>query len=749
MVSMLILSGFARIDAQPVIDVELPASARGAAAISALGAHLPNVAKAYGMGAQELANLLRSQPSMGVDRHGRLSYACNSLAMPSDMQRGMVQSDSPSPQNALTAESSITQLAAGTGVDAFRLHSLPGATRVIYLDFDGHVATGTVWNSGYTGGADIVSAPFDLDGDQATFSAAERAAIESIWKRVAEDFAPFAINVTTQDPGLEGLRKSSTSDSSYGIRVVISPTNWYDAGAAGTAYVGSFSWNTDTPCWIFAAQLGNNDKYIGEVVSHEVGHTVGLEHDGVGGASPSEYYFGQGYWAPIMGGGIYATVSQFSRGEYSNATNTQDDLAIIANHAPLVSDDHGGTTGAASVLSGPAVTNGGTIETRADVDVFRFDTDAGLVSLNIASPSSGTNLHMKVELLNANGQILWVSDPAALSANIAQTLNAGTYYLRIGGVGFGSPTTDGYSDYGSIGNYIITGTLVPISGRQSPSAKILASTTSGVAALKVDFNAQGSTDPDGSILSYRWDFGNGDSSTAINPTYTYQTAGNYTAVLTVTDNDGLASSASVFVTVSAPANKAPSVMISASALSGIAPLPVVFSSAGSADPDGSIVSYAWTFGDGTTSTAASPSKTYMSAGNYTATLTVTDNAGATSKASVGISVGSDPSRDIDVSQYQLVKVSVRGGIQAQASVTVLDRSGRAVAGATVTIQWTGVVTGSTSAKTDATGRAILTSGKTKKAGSITGTIKSIAPPSGWVFVDSLFVAPTVLSVATK
>ncbi|MEO5961513.1 MAG: PKD domain-containing protein [Opitutaceae bacterium] len=651
----------------------------------------------------------------------------------------------------MTTNSSFAQLASGSSVDAFQLHSLPGATRVIYLDFDGHTTSGTQWNSSYTGGAPIVSTAFDMDGDPATFNVDERAAIESIWKRVAEDYAPFAIDVTTQDPGLEALRKTTTSDNAYGIRVVISPTNWYNGGAGGTAYLGSFNWNSDTPCWVFTQQLANAEKYIGEATSHEVGHTFGLYHDGVGGAAPSEYYYGQGNWAPIMGVGYYKGLTQFSKGDYTDATNLQDDVAVIATYAPLTADDHGNALSTATALQGPAVASGGTIETRADLDVFRFDTAAGTISLSVTSPSVETDLHMQAELLNSSGQVLQSNDISALSATFSPTLAAGTYYLRIGGIGYGSPTGTGYSDYGSLGNYVIAGTLIPIIGQQSPTAVATASVTSGTAPLTVAFSSQGSADPDGSIVAYRWDFGNGASSTAANPTYTYNSAGPFIAVLTVTDNSALAGTASVFVSVAAPTNQAPVAIAAASALIGTAPLPVSFSSAGSSDPDGTIQSYAWNFGDGTTSTSASPSKTFTAPGTYMVSLTVTDNLGATGTATVtiAVTVGSDPNADCDVQQYSLSKASAPSGTTATATVTLRDRLDRPVVGATVTIQWSGLISGSSTGKTDTAGQAVIKSPRTKKNGLITATIQSVTPLAGVIYDPNIYAAPTVLSVPTN
>jgi PKD repeat protein len=86
-------------------------------------------------------------------------------------------------------------------------------------------------------------------------------------------------------------------------------------------------------------------------------------------------------------------------------------------------------------------------------------------------------------------------------------------------------------------------------------------------------------------------------------------------------------------------NQPPVANASATPTSGAAPLTVNFSSAGSSDPDGSIASYSWNFGDGTAaSSSASPSHVYQNAGNYTAVLTVTDNGGATGTAQVAITV---------------------------------------------------------------------------------------------------------------
>ncbi|WP_189559919.1 PQQ-dependent sugar dehydrogenase, partial [Streptomyces pilosus] len=85
--------------------------------------------------------------------------------------------------------------------------------------------------------------------------------------------------------------------------------------------------------------------------------------------------------------------------------------------------------------------------------------------------------------------------------------------------------------------------------------------------------------------------------------------------------------------------RAPVAQARANTTSGTAPLTVAFSSAGTSDPDGDTLTYAWTFGDGATSTAANPSHTYTTNGQYTATLKATDPSGRSATASVQITVG--------------------------------------------------------------------------------------------------------------
>ena len=528
-----------------VLLAALPASAqppgvdhrRGQAALARLGERLPAVAAQHGVAPARLRELFLSDPYLAVDEADNLLFI-----------------DEFTPDEAPGAEGAAeaTALALQPLTDTFRLHSLPGANKVIYLDFDGHTTSGTAWNNGAT----IVSAPYTIDGDPA-FSAAELERIQYIWQRVAEDFLPFGVNVTTQDPGVDALRRSSSSDIAWGQRVVISPTNWYNTGAGGVAYVGSFSWNSDTPCFAFSAQLGTgNEKYTAEAITHEAGHTVGLYHDGVTGGTA--YYSGHNGWAPIMGVGYYQTLVQWSRGEYPNANNTEDDLAIMTGYGFTVRpDDHGNTVADATPLIVANATNvggGGIIEGPADKDAFSFLTGAGTVSLSVTGATRSANLDIKADLYNSMGVAVASNNPStSLNATLSLTLAAGTYTLVVEGVGKGDLAT-GYSDYGSLGEYSISGTIVNPGVAQPPVAVAAATATSGAAPLAVTFSAAGSYDPDGKISTYAWSFGDNGSAAGSTAPHTYTASGIYTAVLTVTDDHGFTDTDSIVITVAnAPA----------------------------------------------------------------------------------------------------------------------------------------------------------------------------------------------------
>ncbi len=185
------------------------------------------------------------------------------------------------------------------------------------------------------------------------------------------------------------------------------------------------------------------------------------------------------------------------------------------------------------------------------------------------------------------------------------------------------------------------------SGRSLPNAAPTAAFTTQPAGATVGFNSSGSSDPDGTIASYAWNFGDGSTSTQPNPTHTFAASGTYGVSLTVTDNDGATGTVTQLVVVSVP-NQAPE----AGFTFQVSGLDVAFTSTAT-DPDGTIASYAWNFGDGTTSTAKDPSHTYANGAVRTVTLTVTDNQGLTDTITRTVDPDAAPVADFTVQKTGL------------------------------------------------------------------------------------------------
>lgn len=438
-------------------QVRFVATTQRDAAVEALGADLPRVAEAYGLTPDRLRSLLLEDGALALDQSGRLFYAC-AAAPASSLQRAPAL---------MTPRTSAV-------VDVFRLHSLRGAPRVIYLDFTGGTLQGCVWNE--RTGRELIRCPsWNITGSPTTFSLVERAIIRNIWRRVAEDYAPFAVDVTTEEPPADRLTRSSDADELYGTRVLVSPASAHFGRVGGVAYVGVYDVIDEgdyyEPALVFPENLANNEKTIAEAVAHEVGHTLGLSHDGV--MNGPTYYMGLGRpasgWAPIMGAGYAKALSQWSKGEYAHASNREDDLMVMRGHGlPGRADDHGDTASTATVLSGATLSARGVVETPADVDVLAFRAGAGRAKFSLKPAVRGPNLDIRVDLLAGDGRTVAIANPSkTLAAGLSVRLPAeGTYYLLVRGVGRGNPLTGGYSDYGSLGAYRVSGTVAPPSASE-------------------------------------------------------------------------------------------------------------------------------------------------------------------------------------------------------------------------------------------------------------------------------------------
>lgn len=169
-----------------------------------------------------------------------------------------------------------------------------------------------------------------------------------------------------------------------------------------------------------------------------------------------------------------------------------------------------------------------------------------------------------------------------------------------------------------------------------------ASVNPSVGAAQFDtfaFTGSTSSDPDGDVLTHAWQFGDGATSTLADPSHAYLVAGTYNAIHTVTDPDGATSSVSVAVTVTAPpeGNGLPVASFTASPTTGVAPLSVNFDASASTDPEGGLLTYAWSYGDGTPDgTGVSATHVFSAVGTFTATLRVTDEAGLFDDETVAI-----------------------------------------------------------------------------------------------------------------
>ncbi|WP_256793606.1 PKD domain-containing protein [Terrabacter sp. Ter38] len=165
---------------------------------------------------------------------------------------------------------------------------------------------------------------------------------------------------------------------------------------------------------------------------------------------------------------------------------------------------------------------------------------------------------------------------------------------------------------------------------QDPTASFTSTSNRFTATV----NGSASTDPDGNIASYAWTFGDGGTASTATANHTYAAAGAFSVKLVVTDNDG--ATAEVTHTVTVSGNAAPV----ASFTTGTNGLVVTVNGSASTDPDGTIATYAWIFGDGGTATTPTPTAnhTYAAGGTYTITLTVTDNDGTSTSTTRSVAV---------------------------------------------------------------------------------------------------------------
>lgn len=558
-------------------------------------------------------------------------------------------------------------------VDVFKLHSNPGAANVVYLDFDGHVISNTAWNSSTA--PSYTAKPYDIDGVPASFSDTEKANIFEVWRRVAEDYAPFNIDVTTEAPASFGAKTGRVLITS---NVDANGLDMPAKNSGGVAYINvwgdpNFA-STYSPALAYHNQVGGPDN-IAEVVSHELGHNLGLSHDGT---STTTYYWGHGSgvisWAPIMGSGYDAELTQWSKGEYTDANQTQDDIALINTKLTAKADDHSDLRSNATALvvdstghvfsttpvSSPtdvSKVNKGVISSRTDVDVFSFTTVGGDVVLQ-ATPlrevtaERGGNLDISLSLYDTAGNLLSTSNPPdETDAGLSMNLAAGTYYLAVDGVG-----SVNYSDYASLGQYFIEGVLPvapPDTTVPNPNPMSWAVVPEAKSRTSIHMTATTATDDSGSV-EYYFACTNGstgcvDSGWVKSPDFTLNglvAGSSYNFAVKARDAAGNTTDSSPVASVTTLANQTP--VANADTASVVNNTSVVVNVlANDSDPEGdalSVVSVTQP-ANGTVSFAKTavtykPSSGFV--GTNTFTYTISDTFGAKSTATVTVNVTAAP-----------------------------------------------------------------------------------------------------------
>ncbi|MEO2266443.1 M12 family metallo-peptidase [Pseudoalteromonas sp. YIC-656] len=409
-------------------------------------------------------------------------------------------------------------------IDVFKLHSKPNAANTVYLDFDGGIVSGKAWGGGKT----YDTLPYDLDGDPSTFNETERSRIHLIWARMADDFSAFDINVTTEAPASFGPKVGwvlFTKDSD--ATDVALPSQ----GAGGVAYVnvwGGSNYTYYQPAFVYYNRLaGGAATTMSEAGSHELGHNLGLSHDGT---STTSYYGGLGEtndlnsWAPIMGNSYSKNITQWSKGEYPDANQFQDDIAIMATKLGSSIDQEGNEQSPIALVvdqagqfsatnreadpSNVEAANKGTIE-QGDSDWFQFSAGTGAAQFT-ATPAwdaftrtnrRGSNLDVGLRLYDAQGNLLATAEPQTdTNANIQIDLAAGIHLLEVYG------TSGPYvSDYASQGHYYLNGFVPPAAPDTTapdPNPMNFAAAPAAISDSAVTMQATTAIDDNGSTVSY-------------------------------------------------------------------------------------------------------------------------------------------------------------------------------------------------------------------------------------------------------
>jgi hypothetical protein len=369
-----------------------------------------------------------------------------------------------------------------------------GAAKTIYLDFLGGPVgqdflyqKANVATSGGTADAILNSArpvnlrnfnvpTFDLDGKSGSFSAEEQAVITEIWQRVAEDFAPFNVNVTTEWSG-------ALNDPNM-LRIIIGGPSIAATGMAdpyGLSQLDSMKQGGPNVAFVFSDSIktlgGHFATLAANVASREAGHAFGLryqlQNDSTSGKSDVSPQ------ANIMGTRIGVELTRWAQQAVAvpsdvspNAWAWQDDLRILTGALGLRDQGQfGGFTNLGNVDAAGTVQGQGTIvipfgirqaenpgPAPVDVDTYIFDTQGGRIQFTVQGIGAGQNLRAHFEVW-ASDTKLGESPTLYGELNAALTLNlpAGTYTVKV----------MGSNEYGNYGQYTLSiqkGSVIDLTG---------------------------------------------------------------------------------------------------------------------------------------------------------------------------------------------------------------------------------------------------------------------------------------------
>lgn len=532
----------------------------GSAAVQRLGERLPQLAAGLGVSPEFLSKsflTLTTQFKLFLDDEGHLA-----------IMDGSVGYD--------TTPIPFTEGLRFDKGQTFALNSKPNSSRTIALIFRGYDPTNTRFEK-------VAGTPhfpeYSIDNSP-SFSDEEHARIQDIWARVAEDFAPFDVNVTTEQVSPDRLSRSGPEDRVYGAPVVITSeietvlrASFNKAGG----YINSFDKFDDRrkPIIVYSRVLGRGHPTpIADMISHMIGHSLGLLDDvelefdidrqvydltQTGRVTGADFSV-----APIMGSSYGADVTQFSNGQYPGALNQQDDIAVmIRNGLPLRTDDHGTLRTTASPLNvtpAAVATQGvdsfmtamtaavepsvppqritashqGVVERMNDHDLFYINAGVGELNVEVQSISSAPNINLALYLFTANAVQIAIDNPSnSLGASFRYDIRQpGGYFIKVV-----PAAAAGVPAYGNRGAYHLTADFAaPVT---EPPVAAFSATTSSSGLRTLSFDASASQDDRG-IAKYTWNFGDTSQQVETNvPTIhkTFPRPGTYTVSLRVTDSE--------------------------------------------------------------------------------------------------------------------------------------------------------------------------------------------------------------------